>query len=283
MSVMTGIPGNGLAGHFGKQMRRDRLSHGLSVAELARRIGVNPAHLGRVEASKRPPTVRLAALLDGVFTERKGWYSAFLDDIRTAPEIAPTFRSWSDYEDRSATLRAWMPGIVDGMAQSEDYAAALIATSPGITAAPAEARLKARMERQRRVLGRAQPPRVTILVDEHSLWRCVGSATVMAAQMSHLAAVAGMPNVTAQIMPAVAHAALASGYLLSDDAVWCEHLASGGVFTDPDIVSNIAARHDSLRAECYRASESLAMIAEAGKTWARGASPLTHRATVASA
>jgi len=124
---------------------------------------------------------------------------------------------------------------------------------------------------------------VTILVDELSLWRCVASAPVMAAQMSHLADAAAMPNVTAQIMPAIGHAGVASGYLLSDDAVWCEHLASGGVFTDPDIVSNIAARHDSLRAECYRASESLAMIAEAGKTWARGASPLTHRATVASA
>ena len=280
---MTGTTGNGLAGHFGKQLKRDRLSHGLSVAELARRISVNPAHLGRVEAGKRPPTVRLAALLDGVFAERKGWYSAFLDDIRTAPEIAPTFRSWSDYEDRSATLRAWMSGIIDGLAQSEEYAAALIATSPGITGAAAAARLTARMARQRRILGRDQPPRVTVLVDELSLWRCVGSAPVMAAQMSHLAEVAAMPYVTAQIMPAIAHAAVASGYLLADDAVWCEHLASGGVFTDPDIVSNIAARHDSLRAECFRASESLAMIAEAGKAWERGANPLIHRETAGSA
>jgi transcriptional regulator with XRE-family HTH domain len=273
---MEGTPGNGLAGHFGKQLRRDRLGQRLSVAELARRIGVNPAHLGRVEAGKRPPTVRLAALLDGVFTDRKGWYSQYLEDVRTAPEIPATFRSWSDYEERSGTLRVWMPGIVHGLAQTPDYARALIAAEPGITSATAGTRLGARLERQRRVLGGAERPRVTLLVDEVALWRRVGSAPVMAAQMSHLADMAAVPNVTVQVMPAIEHPAVASGYVLSDDAAWCEHLASGGVFTDPDIVSNIAARHDSLRSECYRASESLAMIAEAGKAWARGASPLTQ-------
>ena len=66
-------------------------------------------------------------------------------------------------------------------------------------------------------------------------------------------------------MPAVAHAANASGFVFADDAAWCEHLAAGGVYTDPQIVSVLAARFDSLRAESYRASESAAMIAE-GRT-----------------
>lgn len=283
INAMAGTSGNGPAGHFGKQLQRDRLSQRLSVAELARRMEVNPAHLGRVEAGKRPPTVRLAAMLDGVFTDRKGWYSQYLEDIRTAPEIPATFRSWSDYEDRSATLRAWMPSIVHGLAQSADYAAALLSVEPGITSVTAELRLKARLERQRRVLSRVEAPRVTLLVDEVALWRSVGSAPVMAEQMRHLAGVTAMPNVTVQVVPVLAHAAVASGYVLSDDAVWCEHLASGGVFTDPEIVSGIAARHDSLRAECYRASESVALITEAGNAWARGVSPLTQRAAAGTA
>jgi transcriptional regulator with XRE-family HTH domain len=251
---MTDTPGNGLASHFGKQLRRDRLSHRLSVAELARRMSANPAHLGRVEAGKRPPTVRLAALLDGVFTERNGWYSTFLEDIRTAPEIPATFRSW-----------------------------ALIAVEPGIDSATAEIRLKARTERQRRVLHREDPPRVTLLVDEVALWRRVGSAAAMTAQMTRLGQVAEFPHVTVQVMPAIEHPAVSSGYVLADDAVYCEHLAAGGVFTDPVITSKIEALHDSLRAECYRASESLAMIAEAGKAWARGVSPLTLAATAGTA
>jgi hypothetical protein len=61
----------------------------------------------------------------------------------------------------TATLRAWTPGIIDGLVQVQDYAAALIATSPRVSDDTAVARLSARMERQRRVLGREKPPSVT--------------------------------------------------------------------------------------------------------------------------
>jgi transcriptional regulator with XRE-family HTH domain len=173
----------GVAGHFGKQVRRDRLARGWSIAELAQRTGLNAAHLSRIEGGRRPPTVRIADALDRVFPDRRGWYLQWLDDIRTAPEIPAEFRSWGDFEDQTATLRAWTPTIIDGLVQVADYAAALIATEPGITSATADGRLKARMARQQRLLDRERPPRVTLLVDELSLFRLVGSAEVMAAQM----------------------------------------------------------------------------------------------------
>jgi transcriptional regulator with XRE-family HTH domain len=54
---MAGMVVNGAAGHFGRQMRKERLAHGWSIAELARQMGgVDPAHLGRVENGRRPPT-----------------------------------------------------------------------------------------------------------------------------------------------------------------------------------------------------------------------------------
>jgi hypothetical protein len=215
--------------------------------------------------------MRIAAALDGVLIERRGWYLTWLEETRAAPEIPATFRSWSDYEDRTATLRAWMPSIIDGLAQTVGYAHALIALSTGITAATAEARLKARMERQRRVLDRVRS--VTLLVDEMALYREVGDAAVMAEQCARLAEVAAMPSLTLQVMPPIAHTSMASGYLIADDAVWCEHVVSAGVYTDPDIVMNVAARHDSLRSECYRASESLALIGRAAKLWRAGESP----------
>src|SRR6266567_6313565 len=43
-----------------------------------------------------------------------------------------------------------------------------------------------RMQRQRRVLSRDDPPRAWFVVDGLSLYRAVGSAQVMAAQMRHL-------------------------------------------------------------------------------------------------
>jgi transcriptional regulator with XRE-family HTH domain len=270
---MTGNPGRtgkGVAGHFGRQMRRDRLAHGWSITELAKRTEVNGAHLGRVESGLRPPSVRVADALDKVFPERRGWYLLWLDEIRTAPEVPATFRTWSDYEDQSATLRLWTPLIVDGLFQTEDYARALIALS-GATGEVAAARLKARMERQRRVLGHC---RVSYVLDQSALYRLVGSPEIMAAQLRHLLDVAALPNVVLQVMPEVAHVALAANYVLADDAVWSEHVVSGGVYTDPEIVASVAARHDNLRGECLKVSESLALIGRLAEQWTGGNQPI---------
>jgi transcriptional regulator with XRE-family HTH domain len=276
--------GNGVAGHFARQMKKERLAHGWSLAEVARRMGgVDPAHLGRVESGKRPPTEQIAAGLDSVFPERRGWFSDWFSESREWPEVPATFRSWPDYEDRAASIRTWTPGIIDGLAQTEDYAAALIAVQPVTTTEAANARLAARMERQRRVLGRQDPPPTWIIVDEMALYRLVGSCQVMAAQMQHLLTVAAEPLVTLTVMRGIAHAANASGFVLTDDAAWCEHLAAGGVYTDPHIVSALSVRFDSLRAESYRASESAAMIGKAGELWTAGVNPATQMATAASA
>jgi hypothetical protein len=225
----------------------------------------------------------VAAGLDAVFPGRRGWFADWLNESREWPEVPATFRSWPDYEDRSASIRTWTPGIVDGLAQAEDYARALIDVQPGVTADAASARLIARIERQRRVLERSDPPHTWIVVDEMALYRLVGSPAVMAGQMRHLLAIGSLPLVTLTVMPAIAHAANASGFVLADDAAWCEHLAAGGVYTDSQIISALAARFDSLRAESYRASESAAMIAKAGELWTAGANPATQMATVASA
>jgi transcriptional regulator with XRE-family HTH domain len=277
MAGISGRNGKGVAGHFGRQMRRDRLAHGWSMTELAKQTGINGAHLGRIESGLRPPSVRVADALDKVFPERRGWYLQWLDDIRTAPEVPATFRSWSDYEDQSATLRLWTPLIVDGLFQTEDYARALIALT-GVSAEVAAARLGARMDRQRRVLGRC---RVSYVLDQSALYRLVGSPEIMTAQLRHLLDVAVRPNVVLQVMPEMAHVALAASYALADDAVWSEHVVSGGVYTDPEIIASVAVRHDNLRGECMKVSESLALIGGLADQWTGGNLP-TRQVTVGS-
>jgi transcriptional regulator with XRE-family HTH domain len=278
MTGMSGKNGKGVAGHFGRQMRRDRLAHGWSMTELAKHTGIHGAHLGRIESGLRPPSVRVADALDKVFPERRGWYLQWLDDIRTAPEVPATFRTWSDYEDQSSTLRLWTPLIVNGLFQTEDYTRALISIS-GVTGEAAAARLGARVERQRRVLGRC---RVSYMLDQSALYRLVGSPEVMTAQLGHLLDVAARPNVVLQVMPEVAHAAVEAGYALADDAVWSEHVVSGGVYTDPEIVASVAVRHDSLRGECMKVSESLALIGRLAEQWT-GVNQPTRQVTAESA
>ena len=56
------------------------------------------------------------------------------------------------------------PSIVSGLLQTEDYAGALLRTYPGVSDEVVAARLASRMERQRRVLMRDDPPRTWFLV-----------------------------------------------------------------------------------------------------------------------
>lgn len=277
MNGTYGTPGTngigGVAGHFGSQMRRDRLAHGWDLRELAARSKIDHAHLSRIENGRRPPTARVATAMDRVFPERRGWYMKWFDDMRRAPEIPATFRDWSDYEDRSATLRAWTPSIIHGLAQTREYAAAHIATEPGLDARGKEARLAARMARQQRVLGRPHPPLLTLLTDEAALWRLVGTAEIMARQMRNLIELAARPNVVLQVAPEIGHSSLGSEFLIADDAVWAEHVIAGGVYVDPQTVTGTLLRFDTLRAECYRAGESLALLEEMEKAWSGGSLP----------
>ena len=105
-------------------MKKERLARGWSILELAQRMGVDPAHLGRVESGKRPPTENLADKCDAVFPERQRWFAEFYDESRHWPEVTATFKSWPEYEDKAASLRDWSPSIVTGLLQTEDCARA---------------------------------------------------------------------------------------------------------------------------------------------------------------
>jgi transcriptional regulator with XRE-family HTH domain len=280
---MTGSQVNGAAGHFGRQMKKERLAHGWSLLELAQRMGVDAAHLGRVESGKRPPTENLAAKCDAVFPGRRGWFSEFYDESRQWPEVPASFKSWPEYEDKAASLRVWSPSIIHGLLQTADYARALIAVQPHITAETAAGRLESRMERQQRVMDRHNPPSAWFIIDELSLYREVGTPHSMAAQLRRLLEVTAMPTVTIQVLPAVAHPVNASGFLLADEAAWVEHAAGGFVYTEREIVSGLALRFDTLRGECYRVSESVALLERLEGIWKAGASPLTQTATAGTA
>lgn len=75
----------------------------------------------------------------------------------------------------------------------------------------------------------------------------------------------------------------ASGFLMADDAAWVEHAAGGFVYTEREILSGLALRFDTLRGECYRVSESAALLERLEGTWKAGASPLTQTATAGTA
>jgi transcriptional regulator with XRE-family HTH domain len=266
IAFMTGTNvQNSATGHFGRQMRKERLAHGWSLREFSARTGIDAPHLSRIEIGKRPPTERVALACDQVFPERRGYFLELYEEMRTW--LPPALRSWGEYEDKAVRLSVWAPSVIHGLFQTERYAHAMIAALP-VTAEVVAARLKARLERQCRVLYREDPPEACYIIDHPALYRMVGSPEIMAAQMGHLLDVAAMPNVTVQVMPAVAHPATSSELIIADNsAAYAEHLAAGGVYTEDEAVAPLERLFGGLRAECYRATESAAIIKKAEETW----------------
>jgi len=98
----------------------------------------------------------------------------------------------------------------------------------------------------------------------------------MAEQMRHLADVARRPNVTVQILPAVAHPAGASGFIVTDGAAYAEHVAGGFTYTDEETVSSLLRLFNSIQVESFKASESMVMIEEVGEIWTGGKSSYSN-------
>ena len=256
-------------------MRKERLARGWSIAELSRRTGIDAPHLSRIENGRRPPTEKIALACDSVFPERNGYFLEYYEESRTW--MPAGFRDWPEIENKATTLHVWSPGVVDGLVQVEGYARAILTTYPGVTDEALNARLASRLERQRLVLYRDDPPAVCCLVDHMALYRLVGSPEVMASQMDHLLEVSAMPNVTLQVLPAIAHPAGASGFMVTDSAAYAEHVIGGYTYTEQETVTRLARLFDTIRAESYRASESAAIIRKAGEIWTGEQAPTQTR------
>jgi hypothetical protein len=221
----------------------------------------------------------IAEMCDRAFPERGGWFGEFYEESRTWIATPPWFRDWVDREQRAATLRNWYVSIVDGLLQTEGYARVIQGVTPGVTDDEVSARVAARMKRQA-ILTRDSPPTAWFLLDESALRRCVGSPGIMAAQTAQLAAIARLPNVTVQVVPAIAHAGLVGGFALTESAAYVETAVAGQVFEDAEIIASLLIRFDTLRSEALRASESLAFIEQVCEEWkATGARAATQQTT----
>lgn len=265
--------------YFGRQVRKERLAARWTLAEFGQRLGYDPAHVSRIESGKRPATEMFAKSCDQAFPHRAGWFGEFYEESCSWIATPPWFRNYVSHEQRALTLRNWFPSLLDGLLQTEDYAREILTVSPGVTDDEVNARLAARMKRQV-ILTRDDPPAAWFLTDEAALHRRVGSPEVMTAQMAHLAAVTRLPNITIQVVPAIAHAGLLGGFSLTERAAYVETAVAGQVFEDAEIIAGLLTRFDTLRNEALRASESLAFIERTCEEWkATGARAATQETT----
>ncbi|MFJ6016391.1 helix-turn-helix domain-containing protein [Streptomyces sp. NPDC092952] len=194
-------PDKSPAARFGQRLRQLRDERGWTQEELAVRMGCSGTHISAVETGRRPPTPRFTASADRAFgtgdlLERQGravWNTAILEGF---PEFVT-------YEVCAAEIRLFELGIIPGLLQTPDYAAAITTGAVrrgAITEHQAEERLLL-LERRQESLRRNPPPLVYVVLDESCIRRPVGGPGVMAEQLDRLLAFAELPTTVVQVAP----------------------------------------------------------------------------------
>src|SRR3984957_8094607 len=257
----------GAAVHFGKQVRKERVAKHWSLRQFTAESGIDVSTASQTENGLRPPNERVAIACDKGFPHRDGWFLWYYFDSLVG--IPPSLRSWREHEDKATRLDLWASGIVDGLFQTMAYAEALLRTFPDVTEEQVQARLAARTARRERLVERTDnPPVITCIVDHTALYRAAGSAEVMAGQMAKLLELGALPHVSLVVLPPVVHPATVSGLIIADgSAAYVESLAGGMVYVEPDRVAGFERIFRAVREECYRASESAAIIRKARRQW----------------
>ncbi|MFJ6981996.1 MULTISPECIES: Scr1 family TA system antitoxin-like transcriptional regulator [unclassified Streptomyces] len=194
-------PDESPSARFGQRLRHSRDEHGWTQDELGARMGFTGTHVSAVETGRRPPTRRFATSADRAF----GTGDKFQRMVHALQNTAllEGFPEYVNLEVRAAEIRLFELGIVPGLLQTPEYAAAIArgAVRRGaITEQQADERLTL-LARRQASLERNPPPFVYAVLDESSLRRPVGGPRVMAAQLAKLVTFAELPTTVVQIAP----------------------------------------------------------------------------------
>jgi transcriptional regulator with XRE-family HTH domain len=241
------------AGVFGAELRYYRTRAGMSQKDLALRVHVSNDVISKIETGERPPAEDFPPRLDAVpELGTQGALARLWDHLKIShkQQAYGWFQRWADIEARASVLRSYEPMIVPGLLQTEDYARAILSLRPR-GEDDLDARVARRLARQS-VLERAQ---LWCVLDESVLHREIGDAKVMRDQLDRLAALAGHPRVTVQVIPGCrGHAGLMGGFVLAEldgkpPMTYLETAAEGQVTDSPAVAAFVTLRFDMLRSE----------------------------------
>jgi transcriptional regulator with XRE-family HTH domain len=258
-------------------LRARRQELGLTVEQVAERLEFSPSKVSRLETGQRGATARdvrdFCDLYGVTDTEERdhllnlaregkqhGWWQSYDLD----------FSTYVGLEDAAVALKYYQTSIVPGLFQTSDYALAMIKVSlPWPSQERTEKLLEVKLKRQR-ILEQTPPLEVWAVLDEAALHRVVGDSSVMAQQLDRLTELAGLPNVTIQVIAysAGAHEAMDSTFNILDfpepvaAVVYVEGLV-GKVYLDrPQDIDRYQQVFMHLREKALSPQESIKLIAE---------------------
>ncbi|MDQ2884289.1 MAG: Scr1 family TA system antitoxin-like transcriptional regulator, partial [Actinomycetota bacterium] len=263
---------------LGNALKRARDHANKTQDEAAVVIDAAASKISRLELGQSGIKLTdLALLLDlyGVSGEQADW----MRDLARAGRqrgrwsgyrtvIPDWFRAYVDLEADASEIRWYQPEVVPGILQTESYIRAMNATAhPRITDEAVNRQVKVRLERQA-VLD--QPvTTLSFILSESALRRNIGDASIMQAQLIHLAEAAERPNVELQVLPfdAQTFGAAWFGFIIlrfdhdaTSDVVYVETYTDGDYLDSHDEVQAYTALWNRLQAAAMGQVESRNLI-----------------------
>ncbi len=261
---------------FGQALRHLRTQAGMSQEQLGRAAFISGDMIAKVERGDRSPSAKLVEAWEQVTgLGSNGMLSLLWDQLGGFARPFPGwFARWPDAESAARTLRWFVPLIIPGLLQTEDYARALLSTRVGESEEQIDAMVAARLARQG-VLDRDKPPTCWFMLDEGVLRRCVGSPVVMKEQLIQLGRLAQRPDIVVQVVPldVGAHQGLNGGaFVIADlpdaaSVAYQDTALAGQILESADDIESLMLTWDTLRSEALPRNASMALIERVQETW----------------
>src|SRR5216683_1238047 len=210
MAVMARVDPSPLRWLIGVELMRYRHEAGYTLVEAGDHSGISRAKLNHMENGRQQQDpADIAKLLKVYGTERHdidrlpsltgradeaGWWAPW------AQVVPDWMRTIVGLEGLAVREFVFEPIILPGLLQTEDYARAVTADTPRVRPDHGERFVGFRMARAARLTDAERPLKLHAVITEGALRLAVGTPELRCAQFEHLVAMAGLPNVTIQVV-----------------------------------------------------------------------------------
>ncbi len=269
---------------LGGELKRLRDEVGLKLDDVARELECSTSKISRLETGKGIPRWRdvrdmldvygivdpvTRARLEGWVrdSQQPTWWSAYADVLPGGLD------TYVEYEWDAARIEAYESHIVHGLLQTRGYAAAVLdrVWSGSRPRRDIERMIDVRLRRQEALLP-DHGLTFTCVLDESTLYRVVGSPTVLGEQLEHLAGVARAEHVDLLVLPfsaglvatnlgSFARLEFSSG--LENGLIHVEGPDGTDFLSEPTRIADYETRMDRILEAALPEHESVSLIDEA--------------------
>lgn len=202
------------------ELRTWRIKRGLSCKEVAQALGWSESKVSRMETGERGLYEDDVSAILGFLRVPAEIRQELMNLVRSGVErnwheigdvpISKLVRDLIRFENEATAIYSFELMLIPGLLQTAEYARELMRALPGSRSDQViESMVAARMDRQR-LLDRANPPQLNMIIEEMVLHRRMGDSMVMYGQLQHLLAASARRHVSIRILPFNALVAIAA-------------------------------------------------------------------------